>query len=95
MTKVNEKYWISRIKDQRMSVTQQEPQLALALIRMELRFSQMINQITLVFNAMLRFMKHGNIGQWRAAKVAMKEMSRSLTLVLETAASHLRGLPVP
>jgi hypothetical protein len=62
---------------------------------MELRFSQMKNQITLVFNAMLRFMKHGNVGQWRAAKVAMQEMSKSLTLVLEAAASHLCSLPVP
>ena len=78
-----------------MSVTQQTPELLLALVRMELRFSQMMNQITLVFNAMLRFMKHGNVGQWRAAKVAMREMSHSLALVLETATSNLRSLPVP
>ena len=86
---------MSRIKNQRMSVVEHDPKLALALIRMELRFSQMINQITLVFNAMMRFMKHGNTGQWRAAKTAMQDMSRSLLSVLDTATSHLRALPVP
>ena len=86
---------MGEIKDQRMSVADNEPQLALALIRMELRFSQMINQITLVFNAMMRFMKHGNVRQWRAAKTAMQDMSRSLTSVLETGTRHLRSLPVP
>ena len=78
-----------------MSVLDNEPQLALALVRMEFRFSQMINQITLVFNAMVRFMKHGNVAQWRAAKTAMQDMSRSLTTVLDTATAHLRSLPVP
>ena len=86
---------MGEIKDQRMSVADNEPQLALALIRMELRFSQMINQITLVFNAMMRFMKHGNVRQWRAAKTAMQDMSRSLTSVLETGTRHHRSLPVP
>ena len=78
-----------------MSVTQNDPQLVLALIWMELRFGQMISQITLVFNAMIRFMKDGNVGQFRAAKVAMREMSQSLRLALETATGHLRSLPVP
>jgi hypothetical protein len=78
-----------------MSVVESDPQLSLALVQMELRFSVMINQITLVFNAMLRAMKDGNVRQFRAAKVAMKEMSQSLRLTLETAASHLRSLPVP
>ena len=78
-----------------MSVTQNDPQLVLALIRMELRFGQMMNQITLVFNAMLRFMKDGNVGQFRAAKEAMREMSQTLRLALETATVHLRSLPVP
>ncbi len=78
-----------------MSVLDNEPELALALVRMEFRFSQMISQITLVFNAMVRFMKHGNVAQWRAAKAAMQDMSRSLTTVLDTATSHLRSLPVP
>ena len=81
--------------DQRMSVTENDPQLALALVRMELRFGQMINQITLVFNAMLRFMKDGNVRQFRAAKAAMWEMSQSLRLTLETAASRLCSVPVP
>jgi hypothetical protein len=44
---------------------------------------------------MLRFMKHGNVRQWRAAKAAMREMSQSLTLALETSTRHLRSLPVP
>ena len=78
-----------------MSVLDNEPELALALVRMEFRFSQMISQITLVFNAMVRFMKHGNVAQWRAAKTAMQDMSRSLTTVLNTATAHLRSLPVP
>jgi hypothetical protein len=78
-----------------MSVLDNEPELALALVRMEFRFSQMISQITLVFNAMVRFMKHGNVAQWRAAKTAMQDMSRSLTTVLDTATAHLRSLPVP
>ena len=78
-----------------VSVTDNDPQLALALIRMEFRFSQLINQITLVFNAMMRFMKHGNIAQWRAAKEAMRTMSQALTLALQTSTSQLRSLPVP
>ena len=78
-----------------MSVLDNEQELALALVRMEFRFSQMISQITLVFNAMVRFMKHGNVAQWRAAKTAMQDMSRSLTTVLDTATAHLRSLPVP
>ena len=76
-------------------VTDNDPQLALALVRMEFRFSQLINQITLVFNCMLRFMKHGNIPQWRAAKEAMRALSQALTLALQTSSSHLRNLPVP
>ena len=78
-----------------MSVLDNEPELALALVRMEFRFSQMISQITLVFNAMVRFMKHGNVAQWRAAKTAMQDMSRSLTTVLNTATAQLRSLPIP
>ena len=78
-----------------MSVTKNDPQLLLALIRMELRFGQMMSQITLVFNAMIQFMKDGNVGQFRAAKDAMGEMSQSLRLALEAAASHLRSIPVP
>ena len=76
-------------------VIDNDPQLALALVRMEFRFSQLINQITLVFNAMLRFMKHGNIPQWRAAKEAMRTLSQALTLALQTSSSQLRNLPIP
>jgi hypothetical protein len=78
-----------------MSVQQTSPQLLLALIRMELRFSKMMSQILLVFNAMLQAMKHGNVEQWNAAKAAMKGMSKSLTLLLLEAARRLRALPVP
>ena len=81
--------------DQRMSVTDNDPQLALALVRMELRFGNMMSQISLVFNAMLRFMKDGNVRQFRAAKAAMREMSESLRSTLETAAGSLRSIPVP
>ena len=78
-----------------MSVTKNDPQLLLALIRMELRFGQLMSQITLVFNAMIRFMKDGNVGQFRAAKIAMKEMSEILRLALETSSRQLRSIPVP
>ena len=78
-----------------MSVTKNDPQLLLALIKMELRFGQMMSQITLVFNAMIRFMKDGNVGQFRAAKIAMKEMSEILRLALETSSRQLRSIPVP
>jgi hypothetical protein len=85
----------ARPADLIVSVIDNDPQLALALVRMEFRFSQLINQITLVFNAMLRFMKHGNIPQWRAAKEAMRTLSQALTLALQTSSSQLRNLPIP
>ena len=72
-----------------------DPQLALALVRMELRFGNMMSQFSIAFNAMLRFMKNGNVRQFRAAKAAMREMSESLRLTLETAAGSLRSIPVP
>ena len=84
-----------RPPNQIVCVIDNDPQLALALVRMEFRFSQLINQITLVFNAMLRFMKHGNIPQWRAAKEAMRTLSQALTLALQTSSSQLRNLPIP
>ena len=80
---------------QKMSVTDNDPQLALALVRMELRFGNMMSQFSIAFNAMLRFMKDGNVRQFRAAKAAMREMSESLRLTLETATGSLHSIPVP
>jgi hypothetical protein len=62
---------------------------------MELRFGNLMSQITLMFTAMVRFMKDGNVRQYRAAKLALKEMSESLRLAHETAANHLRNFPIP
>ena len=78
-----------------MSVTQNDPELLMSLIRMEARFEQLITQIKLIFNALIRFMKDGNVRQFRAAKVGMREYSETLRLALETATGHLRSLPVP
>jgi hypothetical protein len=78
-----------------MSAAGDDPQLALALVRMELRFGNLMSQITLMFTAMVRFMKDGNVRQFRAAKLALKEMSESLRLAHETAANHLRNFPIP
>ncbi len=80
---------------QRMSAADGDPQLALALIRMEQRFGNLMSQITLMFNVMLQFMKDGNVAQFRAAKAAMLEMSLSLRSAHEVAVGHLRELPYP
>jgi hypothetical protein len=80
---------------QRMSAADNDPQLALALTQMELRFGNLMSQITLMFNVMLRFMKDGNVAQFRAAKAAMLEMSLSLRSAHEVAVEHLRNLPYP
>ena len=72
-----------------------DPQLAEALDRMEMRFGNLMSQITLIFNVMIRFMKDGNVAQFRAAKAAMLELSLSLRAAHEIAVDHLRGLPIP
>ena len=72
-----------------------DPQLADALDRMEMRFGNLMSQITLIFNVMIRFMKDGNVAQFRAAKAAMLEMSLSLREAHEVAVEHLRSLPIP
>ena len=66
-----------------------------ALARMEMRFGNLMTQLTLIFNVMIRFMKDGNVAQYRAAKDAMLELSLSLRAAHEIAVSHLRGLPIP
>ena len=81
--------------DLRMSAAEGDPQLAIALAQMELRFGNLMSQITLIFNVMLRFMKDGNVAQFRAAKAAMLEMSLSLRSAHEVAVEHLRSLPIP
>ena len=79
----------------RMSAAEGDPQLATALTQMELRFGNLMSQITLIFNVMLRFMKDGNVAQFRAAKAAMLELSLSLRAAHEIAVEHLRSLPIP
>ena len=79
----------------RMSAAEGDPQLATALTQMELRFGNLMSQITLIFNVMLRFMKGGNVAQFRAAKAAMLELSLSLRAAHEIAVEHLRSLPIP
>ncbi len=81
--------------DLRMSAAEGDPQLALALGQMELRFGNLMSQITLMFDVMLRFMHDGNVAQFRAAKTAMMEMSLSLRSAHEKAVEHLRSLPIP
>ena len=71
------------------------PQLELALARMELRFGNLMSQFSIVFNAMLRYMKDGNIRQYRAASAALRAMSDSLNQVLATASHSLRDIPLP
>ena len=78
-----------------MSLIQNDPQLALALVQMELRFGNLMSQMTLIFNTMLRFMKDGNVWQFRAAKAALWEMSQSLRAAHDVAVGHLRSLPIP
>ncbi len=53
-----------------MSAAAGDAQLALALDQMGLGFGNLMSQITLMFNVMLRFMKDGNVAQFRAAKAA-------------------------
>ena len=77
------------------SVTENDLPLLEALVRMEMRFGNLMSQITLIFNVMLRFMKDGNVAQFRAAKAAMLELSLSLRAAHEIAVGHLRGLPIP
>ncbi len=72
-----------------------DPQLALALVRMELRFGNMMSQFSIAFNALLRYMKNGNVRQYRAASAAMREMSESLNQIIATAARNLRSIPIP
>ena len=72
-----------------------DPQLALALVRMELRFGNLMSQFSIAFNAMLRYMKNGNVRQYRAASAAMREMSESLNQIIATAARSLRSIPIP
>ena len=79
----------------RMSAAEGDPQLATALTQMELRFVNLMGQITLIFNVMIRFMKDGNVAQFRAAKAAMLELSLSLRAAHEIAVEHLRSLPIP
>ena len=78
-----------------MSAAAGDPQLATALTQMESRFGNLMSQITLIFNVMLRFMKDGNVAQFRAAKAAMLEMSLSLREAHEVAVEHLRSIPIP
>ncbi len=78
-----------------MSAAEGDPQLATALDQMDLRFGNLMSQIKLIFNVMLRFMKDGNVAQFRAAKAAMLEMSLSLRGAHEVAVEHLRSLPIP
>ena len=72
-----------------------DPILALALVRMELRFGNLMNQFSIAFNALLRYMKNGNVRQFRAAKVAMREMSESLNRTIATTARSIRSIPIP
>ena len=78
-----------------LSAADGDPQLADALDRMEMRFGNLMSQINLIFNVMIRFMKDGNVAQFRAAKAAMLELSLSLRAAHEIAVGHLRGLPIP
>ena len=71
------------------------PILELALTQMELRFGNLMSQFSIVFNAMLRYMKDGNIRQYRAASATLREMSDSLNQVLATASRSLRDIPLP
>ena len=79
----------------RRSAADGDPQLADALDRMEVRFGNLMSQITLIFNVMLRFMKDGDVAQFRAAKAALSELSLSLRTAHTIAVDHLRGLPIP
>ena len=78
-----------------MNAAAGDPQIATALDQMELRFGTLMSQIKLIFNLMLRFMKDGNVAQFRAAKAAMLEMSLSLREAHEVAVEHLRSIPIP
>ena len=71
------------------------PQLELALARMELRFGNLMSQFSIIFDAMIRYMKDGNIRQYRAASDALRAMSDSLNLALATASQSLRDIPLP
>ncbi len=71
------------------------PLLELALTQMELRFGNLLSQFRVVFSAMIRYMKNGNIRQYRATIDAMRAMSDSLYQVLGTASRSLRDIPLP
>ncbi len=71
------------------------PILELALTQMELRFGNLMSQFKVVFAAMIRYMKGGNIRQYRATIAALRAMSDSLYQVLGTASRSLRDIPLP
>ena len=71
------------------------PLLELALTQMELRFGNLLSQFKIVFSAMIRYMKNGNLRQYRATMDAMRAMSDSLFQVLGTASRSLRAIPLP
>ena len=70
-----------------------DPNLELQMLRMELRFANLMSYFSLAFNKMLSYMKNGNITQYRAAASALREMSNTLNQAIATATRSLRSIP--
>ena len=78
-----------------MSMLPLQPAILLNLVQLERSFRRILDHLLRLFHLLLQALKSGHPGKYRAALVALREMSLHMKNAISTANSHTPRVYIP
>ena len=78
-----------------MSMLPLQPAILLNLVQLERSFRRILDHLLRLFHLLLQALKSGNPGKYRAALVALREMSLHMKKAISTVNDHTPRVHIP